>query len=115
MVTKDELVLVESVGGVDGPPTFEDVTTNSSHMENVHLKLGKSLEMKYYSLQLHKFKLHFGNHTIVFQFSRVLFLMNDDFPMDLENLQMLQCNVMSQNVFLKKGLIKYNKLIGLLP
>ncbi len=58
----------------------------------------------------------------MFQFSRVLFLMNDDFPMDLENLQMLQCIVyrskktsMSQNVFLKKGLIKYNKLIGSLP
>jgi hypothetical protein len=44
MVTKDEIVLVESVGGVDGPPTFEDVTTNSSHMENVHLKLGNLLE-----------------------------------------------------------------------
>jgi hypothetical protein len=37
MVTKDEIVLVENVGGVDGPPTFEDVTTNNSHMENVHL------------------------------------------------------------------------------
>jgi hypothetical protein len=80
--------------------------------------------MKYHNLQLHKFKLHFGNHTIVFQFSSVLFLMNDDVPMDLENLQMLQCivyrskktssNVMSQNVFLKKALIKYNKLIGFL-
>jgi len=44
MVTKDEIVLVENVGGVDGPPTFEDVTTNSSHMENVHLKLGNSLK-----------------------------------------------------------------------
>jgi hypothetical protein len=51
--------------------------------------------------------------------------MNDDFPMDLENLQMLQCivykskktssNLMSQSVFSKKGSIKYNKLIGLLP
>jgi len=51
--------------------------------------------------------------------------MNDDLPMDLENLQMLQCivytskktssNVMSENVFLKKGLINYNKLIGLFP
>ncbi len=44
MVTKDEIVLVKNVGGVDGPPTFEDVTTNSSHMGNVHLKLGNSLK-----------------------------------------------------------------------
>jgi hypothetical protein len=57
MVTKDKIVLVENVGGVDGPPTFENVTTNSSHMENVHLKLGNSMEIKYYNLQLHKFKL----------------------------------------------------------
>ncbi len=45
--------------------------------------------------------------------------------MDLENLQMLQCiiykskktssNFMSQTVFFEKGLIKYSKLIGLLP
>ncbi len=44
MVTKDEIVFVENVGGVDGPPTFEDVTTTSSHMENVHIKLGSSLK-----------------------------------------------------------------------
>ncbi len=44
MVTKDEIVFVESVGGVDGPPTFENVTTNSSHTKNVHIKLGNSLE-----------------------------------------------------------------------
>jgi hypothetical protein len=44
MVTKDEIVFVENVGGVDGPPTFEDVTTNSSHMENVQIKLGSSLK-----------------------------------------------------------------------
>jgi hypothetical protein len=29
MVTKAKIVLVESVGGVDRPPTLEDVTTNS--------------------------------------------------------------------------------------
>jgi hypothetical protein len=44
MVTKDEIVLVDGVGRVDGPPTFQNVTTNSSHMENFHLKLGNSLE-----------------------------------------------------------------------
>jgi hypothetical protein len=44
MLTKDEIVLVKNVGGVDGPPTFENVTTNSSHMGNAHLKLGNSLK-----------------------------------------------------------------------
>jgi len=35
MVTKDKKKIVENVDGVDGPPTCEDVTTNSSNMENV--------------------------------------------------------------------------------
>jgi len=34
----------ENVGGVDGPPTCENVATNNSNMENVQPKLGNSLE-----------------------------------------------------------------------
>jgi len=50
---------------------------------------------------------------------------NDDLHVDLENLQMLQgivCilekvvnNVLSQSFVLKKGLIKYNKINGIIP
>jgi hypothetical protein len=35
MVTKDKIVFVENVDGVDGLPTCEEVTTNSSNMESV--------------------------------------------------------------------------------
>ncbi len=35
MVTKDKIVFVENVDGVDGLHTCEDVTTNSSNMESV--------------------------------------------------------------------------------
>jgi hypothetical protein len=44
MDIEEETIVVESVGGVDGPPTCEDVATNSSNMENVRPKLGNSLE-----------------------------------------------------------------------
>ncbi len=37
-------VVVENVGGVDGPPTCEDMATNNSDMENAWPKLGNSLE-----------------------------------------------------------------------
>jgi hypothetical protein len=50
---------------------------------------------------------------------------NDDLHVDLENLQMLQCiicisekmasNVLSQSFVLRKGLIKYNKINGIIP
>jgi hypothetical protein len=36
-------VVVENVGGFDGPPICEDMATNSSNMENVWPKLGNSL------------------------------------------------------------------------
>jgi hypothetical protein len=44
MGMEGETIVVENVGGVDGPPTCEDVATNSSNMENVHPKLGNPLE-----------------------------------------------------------------------
>jgi hypothetical protein len=50
---------------------------------------------------------------------------NDDLHVDLENLQMLQCiicisekmanYVLSQSFVLRKGLIKYNKINGIIP
>jgi hypothetical protein len=44
MGTEEEIVVVESVGSVDGPPTCEDVDTNDLNMENVWPMLGNSLE-----------------------------------------------------------------------
>jgi hypothetical protein len=44
MDIEEESIVVENVGGVDGPPTCEEVARNSSDMENVQPKLGNSLE-----------------------------------------------------------------------
>jgi hypothetical protein len=44
MDIEEETIVVENVGGVDGPPTCEDVATNNLNMENVQPKLGNSLE-----------------------------------------------------------------------
>ncbi len=44
MDIKEEIVVVENVGGVDGPFACEDVATNSSNMENVQPTPGNSLE-----------------------------------------------------------------------
>jgi hypothetical protein len=44
MHIEEEIVVVESVGGVDGPLVCEDVATNNSNIESVQLILGNSLE-----------------------------------------------------------------------
>jgi hypothetical protein len=44
MDIEEEIVVVESVGGVDGPFACENVATNNSNMESVHPILGNSLE-----------------------------------------------------------------------
>ncbi len=44
MDIEEEIVVIESVGSVDGPPTCEDVGTNDLNMENVWAMLGNSLE-----------------------------------------------------------------------
>jgi hypothetical protein len=44
MATEDETILVEDNGGVDEPPTCEDVSTNSSNMKGVHLEPSNLLE-----------------------------------------------------------------------
>jgi hypothetical protein len=33
---KRQIILVENVGGIDGPLTCENVTTNNSNMKNVY-------------------------------------------------------------------------------
>jgi hypothetical protein len=67
MDIEEEIVVVESVGGVDGPLACEDVATNNSNIESVRPILGNLLENKYYNL--FKFKLHFGNHTTKVKFA----------------------------------------------
>jgi hypothetical protein len=44
MDIKEEIVVVESVGGVDGPLACEDVATNSSSTESVRPTPSNSLE-----------------------------------------------------------------------
>jgi hypothetical protein len=44
MVIEGETIIVEDNGGVDEPPTCEDVTTNSSNMKCVYLKPNNLLE-----------------------------------------------------------------------
>ncbi len=44
MDIEEEIVVVESVDGVDGSPACEDVGTNNFYMENVRPMLGNSLE-----------------------------------------------------------------------
>jgi hypothetical protein len=44
MDIKEEIVVVASVGGVDGPLACEDVATNNSNMEIVWPILGNLLE-----------------------------------------------------------------------
>jgi hypothetical protein len=71
---KRQVIFVENVGGVDGPLTCENLNTNNSNMKIVCIKLGTHWKMKYCSSQLCKFKLHFGNHTTLFQFIGVSLL-----------------------------------------
>ncbi len=44
MDIEEEIVYVESVGGIDGPLKSEDVATNNSNMESVQSMLGNWLE-----------------------------------------------------------------------
>jgi hypothetical protein len=44
MDIEEEIVVVESVGGIDGPPTCEDVAKNSLDMESVQQTPSNSLE-----------------------------------------------------------------------
>jgi hypothetical protein len=71
---KRQIILVENVGGVDGSLACEDVTPNNSNMKCVCIKLGTHWKMKYCNMQLYKLKLHFGNHTTMFQFIGVSLL-----------------------------------------
>lgn len=114
MATRNNCVIVENVNVVDGPLISEDVflNTSSSNMENVCLKIGHLLENKVLQLASMEIQVIFWKPHHRNSISWGFFVMNDDFPMDLENLQMLQCivyksnktssNVMSQNVFFGK-------------
>lgn len=78
------------VGGVDGPPTCENVTTNDSTI-NMHLEIKNSLENEILQLivikvQVVLLKPHHWN-SICWDF----YVMNDDLHMDFEILQMLWC------------------------
>jgi hypothetical protein len=127
MVTQSDYAIIESVGGVDEPYLCEDVVPNTSfsNMENVCLETTISLEDEVFwfvviEVQVVFWKPHHRN-SICWS----LFVLNDGLHVDLEILQMLQCivcisknvvgNVLSQSFVLKKGLIKYNKINGIIP
>jgi len=49
------------------------------------------LRLRLCNMQLYKFKLKFGNHIVEVWFAKGFSFVNDNIPMDIENLQMLQC------------------------
>jgi hypothetical protein len=65
-----------------------------------------------------------GNHTLEFLFARVFFVVNDNLPIDLLNLQMLKCiiswsqqtssNILNQySSIVRKNFTKYGKTNGI--
>ncbi len=70
-------------------------------------------------------KLKLENNIIEVQYFGVFLAINDNLPMDVENLQMLWCIIhktnqtsvhnLCQKTILRKGFIKYNKLNGIIP
>jgi hypothetical protein len=94
-VTKNDSIIVESVGGVNEPYLCEDVVpnTSSSDMESVCLETALSLENDVLPLvtiegQVIFYKPHHRN-SICWG----LFVVNDDLHVDFENPQMLRCIV----------------------
>jgi hypothetical protein len=67
------------------------LNTSFSNMESVWLKIGNSLENKVLQVASIEIQVIFWKPHRQNSISWGFFIVNDDFPMDLENSQMLRC------------------------
>jgi hypothetical protein len=91
MVEKDEVVVLQSVGGVDEDirEPNENLTINLLDIENVHLQCDNDLvendELHFIPInivaQVHKWNLN----NLRIQFVGVFFAINNNFPIDIKN------------------------------